>query len=647
VEKYIKKLIFIVCLVIVIVISSFYIIHKGENNIDVLSEYYTLINKQSYNDLYDLISKESKNKYSLDQFIKINQDAYETIEAKNININNIVKKDNNQLSYDVTMETIAGTLKFSNTTTFKNNKIVWSTHFIYPYLLDNYKMCVSTLYAKRGKIVDRNNKVLAQDSLAYKIGLVKNECKDYSQISKLLNITSDSIEKKMSASWVKDDSLVIIKTIRDETIKNQLSNIEGVHIQTTLLRNYPYNEVTSHLIGYVQKANEDDLKQSSEYTSNSYIGRSGIELAYEDELRGHNGVEIYIENEANSRISNVLKENYQNGKDIQLTIDIDLQKDLYNQFKNDKSATVALNPKNGEVLALVSTPSYSANDFVLGLSDELWNSYNKNQDKPLFNRFLSTYVPGSSMKPITALIGLENKVINTKTDLKAAKKWQNNASWGNYYVTTLHAPKPNNLKNALIYSDNVYFAKTAIKIGKDKLEKSYQQLKIGEEIPFELTVTSSKYKTKDFSDEILIADSGYGQGEMLINPIQMACMYSLFVNEGNIMTPHVLMETKQNQWISSSFSKETIEEVKNDLIAVIDDKDGTGHAIKNEKHVLAGKTGTGEVKNSQQETGTTMGWFNVMDVDNSSIVMSSVVEDKSSSYVVKKLKTPLNHFLDK
>jgi penicillin-binding protein len=451
----------------------------------------------------------------------------------------------------------------------------------------------------------------------------------------------------MSASWVKDDSLVIIKTIRDETIKNQLSNIEGVHIQTTLLRNYPYNEVTSHLIGYVQKANEDDLKQSSEYTSNSYIGRSGIELAYEDELRGHNGIEIYIENEANSRISNVLKENYQNGKDIQLTIDIDLQKDLYNQFKNDKSATVALNPKNGEVLALVSTPSYSANDFVLGLSDELWNSYNKNQDKPLFNRFLSTYVPGSSMKPITALIGLENKVINTKTDLKAAKKWQNNTSWGNYYVTTLHAPKPNNLKNALIYSDNVYFAKTAIKIGKDKLEKSYQQLRIGEEIPFELTVTSSKYKTKDFSDEILIADSGYGQGEMLINPIQMACMYSLFVNEGNIMTPHVLMETKQNQWISSSFSKETIEEVKNDLIAVIDDKDGTGHAIKNEKHVLAGKTGTGEVKNSQQETGTTMGWFNVMDVDNSSIVMSSVVEDKSSSYVVKKLKTPLNHFLDK
>ena len=133
-----------------------------------------------------------------------------------------------------------------------------------------------------------------------------------------------------------------------------------------------------------------------------------------------------------------------------LTVDITLQKSLYNQFQNDKSASVAMNPKTGEVLALVSTPTFSSNDFILGMSTSQWNALNDDKNKPLLNRFRSTWVPGSCMKPITAAIGLETKSLDPAKDFSSAMKWQKDSSWGSYYVTTLHAPTPNNLKNGLV-----------------------------------------------------------------------------------------------------------------------------------------------------------------------------------------------------
>ena len=202
------------------------------------------------------------------------------------------------------------------------------------------------------------------------------------------------------------------------------------------------------------------------YTSNSIIGRSGIEATYEKELRGEVGGKIVIVDENNNVIKTVAQKEAKDGKDIRLTIDIDLQQSLYNEYQNDKSASVALNPQTGEVLALVSTPSYSNNDFVLGLSTDKWNALNNDSNQPLMSRYKQTYTPGSTMKPITAAIGLETKTIDPDKDLGAKDKWQKDSSWGNYYVTTLHAPSPNNLKNAITYSDNVYFARSALTIGK-------------------------------------------------------------------------------------------------------------------------------------------------------------------------------------
>ncbi len=255
------------------------------------------------------------------------------------------------------------------------------------------------------------------------------------------------------------------------------------------------------------------------------------------------------------------------------------------------------------------------------------------------------------MKPITAAIGLETKAIDPDKDLVAKDKWQKDSSWGNYYVTTLHAPSPNNLKNAITYSDNVYFARSALNIGKDNLFKYYKNLKIVEKIPFELALNKSQYinKNQKVSDQ-LIADSGYGQGQILMNPLQLASIYSAFVNNGSIYQPHIV-QGQTKTWIKNVFSKETTKTIKEDLINVIVDENGTGHAIYHDHVILAGKTGTAEIKQSQSDTtGTELGWFTIMTTDEKQpILMTTVVEDVKnrggSGYVVEHTKAPLDLYL--
>ena len=527
---------------------------------------------------------------------------------------------------------------------------------------DGCKIKVTTYNPeKRGRILDRNGKVLAEDGKGYSVGLVKGKLNgenDYGQIAQYLETDVETLQKKMSASWINDDSFVPIKTVSEAT-KNDLINknilgINGVKISTVSIRTYPYDKVASHIVGYVQNVNAEDLKKHKNegYNSTSVIGRNGIEAAYEEKLKGITSGKIELVDKNDKVIKELChKEVKMSPQDITLTIDIDLQQSLYNEYQNDKSASVALNPKTGEVLALVSTPSYSSNDFVLGLSTDKWNALNNDVNQPLMSRYKQTYTPGSSMKPITAAIGLETKTIDPNKDLGAKDKWQKDSSWGNYYVTTLHAPSPNNLKNAITYSDNVYFARSALNIGKDNLFKYYKNLKIGEKIPFELALNKSQYinKNQKVSDQ-LIADSGYGQGQILMNPLQLASIFSAFVNNGSIYQPHVV-QGQTKTWIKNIFSKETTKTIKEDLINAIADKNATGHAIYHDQVVLAGKTGTAEIKQSQSDTtGTELGWFTVMTTDEKQpILMTTVVEDVKnrggSGYVVEHTKAPLDLYL--
>ena len=658
-----KKWIIGISACVLLIVSVFFVFNQGKSNEQVVTEYFELLKKKDYKQMYQMLNPKIVYTPTQKYFVEKYKEFYEEIDAKNIQIK-ILDEQDSVIEYLIYIDTLAGRITYRNKVGVKDEQIQFNKNLIMDGYTDGCKIKITTYNPeKRGRILDRNGKVLAEDGKGYSVGLVKGKLNgenDYGQIAQYLETDVETLQKKMSASWINDDSFVPIKTVSEAT-KNDLINknilgINGVKISTVSIRTYPYDKVASHIVGYVQNVNAEDLKKHKNegYNSTSVIGRNGIEAAYEEKLKGITSGKIELVDKNDKVIKELChKEVKMSPQDITLTIDIDLQQSLYNEYQNDKSASVALNPKTGEVLALVSTPSYSNNDFVLGLSTDKWNALNNDVNQPLMSRYKQTYTPGSSMKPITAAIGLETKTIDPNKDLGTKDKWQKDSSWGNYYVTTLHAPSPNNLKNAITYSDNVYFARSALNIGKDNLFKYYKNLKIGEKIPFELALNKSQYinKNQKVNDQF-IADSGYGQGQILMNPLQLASIYSAFVNNGSIYQPHIV-QGKTKTWIKNIFSKETTKTIKEDLINVIADEKGTGHSIYHDNVTLAGKTGTAEIKQSQSDTsGTELGWFTVMTIDEKQpLLITTMVEDVKnrggSGYVVEHTKTPLDLYLSK
>ena len=392
------------------------------------------------------------------------------------------------------------------------------------------------------------------------------------------------------------------------------------------VRVYPYKEATSILTGYVQ---END-------------GKAGIEYAFNDKLKGHDGEEIYITDDDGRKIKTIIKRDVKNGEDIHLTIDVQTQNKLYEQFKDDEGTSVAINYNTGEILAMVSTPSYNANDFSLGISEEKWESLKNDKRKPLYSRYLATYTPGSTFKPIVGAIGINNNYFSATDDFGASgTKWQNDKSWKNLYVTTLEKySEPANLENALVYSDNIYFAKAAIKIGKENLKRNLDNIGFNEKIEFAQEIAQSTYGKID--SEPALANSGYGQNEIMVNPIHMASIYSAFANGGNMVKPYIILDDKNKTkyWKESVISEETANTIKNDLIQVVER--GTAKDCKIEGKTIAGKTGTAEIKASQDDkNGEEIGWFNAFDEDGL-LVISLIENAKSKSgshYVVNKIRT--------
>ncbi len=395
------------------------------------------------------------------------------------------------------------------------------------------------------------------------------------------------------------------------------------------------------------------------YTANSVIGRSGMEGLFEKELKGENGCRIYIADEEGNTKVELANREVENGKDVKLTIDARMQLILYERLKEDEGCSVAMNPYTGEVLALVSTPSYNNNQFILGMSQTQWDLLNGDERQPLYNRFRQVWCPGSSFKPVTAAVGLETGAVNPEEDYgKEGLSWQKDSSWGSYYVTTLHEYEPAILENALIYSDNIYFAKAALKIGAENMAEGLRKLGFGESVPFEISMSASQYSNSEtIETEVQLADSGYGQGQILVSPLHLACIYTAFCNEGNMIKPYlVYQEDSQAQWwIPEAFSKETAERVLEGMKKVVNSPEGTGYAAHREDMVLAGKTGTAEIKDSKEDTeGTELGWFAVLTPDKNSerpVLIVSMVEDVKgrggSGYVVEKSSKALELWFGK
>ena len=644
---------------------------------ELLVEYMNHIPAQEYEQMYAMLHIEASGNVSQEDFIKRNSAIYEGIEIQNMAVE-IIAYDEEQLTvtYQTSFDTVAGEISFENEAFFLEGedgyKLVWDDSLIFPNLASTDKVRVSTTQANRGEILDRNGRVLAGKGTASSVGIVpgklENREEAIAKIAELLETTPEVIEKKLSAQWVKDDSFVPIKTIpRVEEIKllkvepdeevlkekerhESLLAIPGVMISDVEVREYPLGEAAAHLVGYVQSVTAEDLEEHAGegYTANSVIGRSGMEGLFESELKGQNGCRICIVNSEGKEKEELAWMLVQHGQDIQLTIDADLQVSLYEQFREDKSCSVAMNPYTGEVLALVSTPSYDNNDFIMGLSSEQWTALNEDENKPMYNRFRQVWCPGSTFKPVTAAVGLESGAIDPNEDYgNVGLSWQKDASWGSYYVTTLHAYEPVILENALIYSDNIYFAKAALKIGSEEMESSLTGLGFNEELPFEIKMEESQYSnTEGIETEIQLADSGYGQGQVLVNPLHMACIYSAFCNEGNVIKPYLVYQSEAiaEYWIPGAFSIETASRVLEGTKKVVNDSNGTGYVAHRDDILLAGKTGTAEIKASKDDiSGTELGWFAIFTAEDTverPILIISMVEDVKGrggcGYVVKK-----------
>ncbi|MBU3093074.1 penicillin-binding transpeptidase domain-containing protein [Clostridium sp. CF011] len=673
-----KKLVLVI-LVIVTLVSGIYFLWWNKTKTISANKYFdSYVNswkKKDFALMYNMIDAESRKKISEADFVQRYKNIYSGIELKEIDVK---IKDSEKKKYDssiesvkfeVIMDTIAGKLTFDNTGELikdsknKTWKILWSSKMIFPELENEDKIRVATLYAKRGEIKDKNDKSLALDGTVAEIDIIPEKlgndaAKSKGNVSKILQVSLEDINKKLSATYVKPDMFIPIKTIsEDETEKiSALLEIPGVMVNEKKARVYPLKEKAAHLIGYIQAISAEEIEKNKEegYRKDDIIGKTGLEKIYEKTLRGKNGYEIYVVDKNNKKKKSLISKAVQNGEDLKLTIDADMQSLLYDELSKDAGTSVAMNPKTGEVLALVSTPSYDPNNFVMGMSQDLWKSLNEDKKKPLYNRFQSNLCPGSVFKPVIAAIGLKTKKIDAEISKNIlGLRWQKDKSFGNYFVTrVVDYGQPSDLRNAFIHSDNIYFAQAALDIGKDTLQAELKEFGLGEKIPFEYGLSKSQFDADgDIKGEVQLADSGYGQGEVLINPLHLAAIYSSFVNKGSMIKPYIKYNgtAKSEMWKSNVFTEEVASTILKDLTQVVENPRGTGHQAYIKGLSLAGKTGTAEIKLSQDDVnGTELGWFAAVNTDSPDLLVIAMAEDVKerggSHYVVPMVRKVFEKF---
>lgn len=680
-NKKIGMIIAIVVLLIILISYIGYIIYTKINNEkennkpeEIFQSYIEYLNNENYSEVYNYLARESKNIISEEDFIKQYQDFHEELSISSIEVQDVkfekVDNNNSRVIYTNKYNTIYGDINFQNTINLvkqedKKYYINWDYNILYPNFSKDDKIDIDRTLAKRGSIIDRNGKLLAGSGYVANIGLVpgwmnsETKTQDIAKVAELLNMSVDKVNKKLTASYVKDNTFVELATISKEklTVLNSLNEIDGVKIKDVASRVYPFGKKAAHLTGYVQKANAQDLENNKEYDENTLIGRTGLEYVYENRLKGKNGYEITLKDKDGKVKKTMLKTEKVDGENIKITVDSDVQTNVYDLYSQDNSATVVMNSKTGEIVALVSTPSFDPNSFVLGMTTQEWNDLNNNSNNPLYARYLKAYAPGSSFKPIIGALALKTGAISTDTVYDTSgTSWQKDASWGNYYITTLKQySEPANLLNALINSDNIFFAKTALKIGTEALEEQLKNLGFETDFSFEMNLTKSQISNDGkFKNDVQLADSGYGQGQIMINPVHYAAIYSIFANDGNMVQPYIeYKDVSNNTYLKEGvISKEIADVIKNDMIQTIENPNGTANGAKISGVTLAGKTGTAETKTSKGEDAKEYGWFNAFNVEESGstqyMVVSMVenVENKGgSSYVVKLVKSIFENIL--
>lgn len=613
------------------------------------SQYVKLWNGQKFEEMYGYLSKSAQKTVTKEEFVDRYNKIYQDLEIDKLDVQfnqpEEEKKAKEQASFpfSASMESVAGPIEFDHTAYLvkeerddsENWYLDWDTTYIFPELGAGDKISFKTTQAARGDILDRRGNGLAINGTALQIGVVPDKievkkAQTIKQLSELLEMTEDQINNKLNASWVKPDLFVPLKTISktDEDLKAKLFALDGVTSQTVGAREYPYGEDLSHLIGFVGPITADDLEklEGKGYTANDWIGKRGLEQVLEEKLKGTNGIKVSIMKEEGSE-KVLVEKPVKDGENVQLTIDVVLQQQIYDQMKGIAGTSAAINPVTGETLALVSAPGFDPNTETLGISSKQRQELEEDPLKPYLNRFKVTYVPGSVIKPLTAAIGMtEGKISPDTAYVINEKQWQPEKSWGNYKVTRYTDVKGTiDLEKAMIYSDNIYFARAALEIGKDTFAEGLKKFGF-EEMGYSYPLEASQIGKLE--SDVLLADSGYGQGHVEMNILHLAATYTPFVNKGNMIKP-ILMATEEKNQVQAKglISEGHVAELNSMMRKVVTDPNGTGHSAVISNYPLAGKTGTAELKETQGSKGRELGWFVAYNPESPDLLISMMVED--------------------
>lgn len=666
-----RKLVSIILIIFVISIITMGC-SKVSKSEKLLDSYKELWIKQDFKGMYGLLSATSKEEISEEEFLSRYNNIYSAIEADNLVIENNGESEKVDkdivIPFKLSMDTLAGNIeipdfKITIVEEEKELKVKWDESLIFPSMVEGDKIRVIDDIGNRGRILDRDGNPLAEDGTISVVGIhpavfdKENRAEKINNIATILDISEETITSKLDANTNPEHFVEIVNISKDDSRLSKLSNREsaGILVKSTEGRVYTGGEAFGRLVGYIGVVTEEDLENNKDkgYSTTSLIGKAGLEQVYEESLRVKNGGEIYIER-GEEKIS-IAKKEAENGLDIKLSIDSALQSKVYSEFGEEKGAATAVDPKTGEVLAMVSAPSYDSNVFQTYLTktqSELWESNNNAAE---INRFNKTYSPGSTMKLLTSAIGLENGVLKPEEarDIEGIS-WQKDSSWGDFKVTRVTDPgRPVNLRDAVNYSDNIYYAQIASELGSDKFIEGIKKFGFGEKLEFEYPMSESSISNDGTIDrDILLADSGYGQGELMVTPLNVALAYSALGNNGDIMQPRLVISenSEAKVWREEAILPENVHVLVDAFSGLINDDNGTATLARIPGINIAGKTGTAEIKESQDDkNGKENGWFAAVNTDDSKIAVAMILEDVKgrggSQLPIPKVKNIMEYYL--
>ncbi|MBP2099771.1 penicillin-binding transpeptidase domain-containing protein [Enterococcus rivorum] len=619
------------------------------------------LSKQEFDKLPENLDEASfkTNGYDKQSVVEKYQNIFPSIGAEGIKSNKVSvskkEKDVFMFTYQLSMTTSLGELKnLSYKTTIKKMddkfKIQWAPNLIFPGMSGNDKVSFQTEKAVRGEIVDRNGEGLAVNQAFDEVGIVPGKLGSEAEkvqnikvFSEQFGVSEKEINQKLGQSWVQPDSFVPIK-ISYEPVTSVPT---GAATKETAIRYYPLKEAAAQLIGYTGSVTAEDIEKNPELSSTGIVGKVGLEQTYDKELRGQDGGSLNIVDEKGTIKSELQNIEKKDGQKIQLTIDKNVQGEAFAIFQNKPGSAVVTKPKDGDLLATVSSPSFDPNKMAHGISQAEYDSYANDKNLPFTARFATGYAPGSTFKTITGAIGLDAGTLKPEEELAInGLKWQKDASWGDYFVTRVKEASPVNLRTALVNSDNIYFAEQTLRMGEETFRKGLNNFAFNEKLDLPIPMKPAQISNEDtFHSDILLADTGYGQGQLLITPIQQAMMYSVFQNDGKLVYPKIQLE-KEKKEKDAVISGNAANTIVNDLLGSVEDAEGYVHNMYNPNFSLAAKTGTAEIKEKQDTVGKENSFLLTMDRSNNQFLTIIMVEDSRANDTATNISKPLIDYLE-